>query len=352
MSGSIMLSTRSKKPMVFIACTACTAVIAASCGQSDSRDLRERMDDAPIPQVVVENETAADFSPGCEAHGLEAGVRELSFEIDGRIRKFLISVPNASAEPVKAYPLLIAMHGFGGSGVSMRSAIGGGSSFEERYVVLYPDGAREDGGPRGWNSGHPQCCGIALEKNIDDVGFLRAMVKFVSQSTCIDRNRIYATGFSNGGDMAQRLACDSGELFAAVSSVAGRFDYHTGACPGGRPVPTALYRGERDLTVPFDKGVLALAALKTIPALEGFAQIARNHRCIGKPDVTLSRRDTRCLRFDQCMDEYELTLCASAKSGHCWPGPGGCGPVGDDEAVFSASDHMSGFFTKHAVSTQ
>ena len=159
------------------------------------------------------------------------------------------------------------MHGFGGNGEGMRNAIGRHSGIEEGRVVLYPDGA---GLARGWNSGHPQCCGTALESNVDDVAFLRALVDSVAQKTCVDLNRVYATGFSNGGDMAQRLACDASDVVAAVTSVAGRFDYHANACPGKRPVPAVLYRGQLDRTVPYASSLFSLAAIKTIPAEEGF----------------------------------------------------------------------------------
>jgi polyhydroxybutyrate depolymerase len=262
-----------------------------------------------------------------------------------------MTVPDSTTPQSPPHPVLIAMHGYGGNGRGMRNMIGLKSGFENGYVVLYPDGAGSNNGTRGWNSGHPDCCGTALRDNVDDVAFLRALVDEVARETCVDLNRVFATGFSNGGDMAQRLACDASDVFAAVTSVAGRFDYHASACPGKRPVPAVLYRGQRDRTVPYEGSLLGLSALKTIPAVEGFEQIANKHRCGGKPINTLTADDTDCLRIDDCDPGFEITLCTSADAGHCWPGIGGCsGTREGGDAVFSASDHMQDFFTRHAQS--
>jgi polyhydroxybutyrate depolymerase len=247
--------------------------------------------------------------------------------------------------------MLIALHGFGGSGTGMRSMIGHDNGLEDGRVVLYPDGAGFTNSTRGWNSGHPQCCGTALHNNVDDVAFLRALVDAVAQETCVDLNRVYATGFSNGGDMAQRLACDASNVVAAVTSVAGRFDYHSSACPGKRPVPAVLYRGQLDRTVPYEGNFLGLATLKTMSAIEGFEHIARNHGCRGNPFNTPSAEDTDCLRFDDCDAGFEITLCTIAGAGHCWPGIGYCSRTREgDAAAFSASDHMQIFFARHALS--
>jgi polyhydroxybutyrate depolymerase len=294
---------------------------------------------------------ALKYSDGCRTPTSTPGVHYLSLEHGGWERDYIMTVPDSATRQSLAHPLLIAMHGFGGSGAGMRSMIGSYNGFEDGYVVLYPDGAGSTNGTRGWNSGHPQCCGTALHKNVDDVAFLRALVEAVAQETCIDLNRVYATGFSNGGDMAQRLACDASDVMAAVTSVAGRFDYHSSVCPGDRPVPAVLYRGQLDRTVPYESNLLSLVAFKTIPAVEGFRRIARNHECRGNPFNTFSAEDTDCIRMDDCDAGFEIILCTSAGAGHCWPGIGGCSSSRQGGAVaFSASDHMQEFFARHAQS--
>jgi polyhydroxybutyrate depolymerase len=295
--------------------------------------------------------SAPKYSDGCETPALAPGVRYLSLEYGGWRRSYVMTVPDSASEQSPAHPMLIAMHGFGGNGRGMRDMIGHDHGLEDERVVVYPDGAGRTNSVRGWNSGHPRCCGTALDDDVDDVAFLRALVQAVAQETCIDLNRVYATGFSNGGDMAQRLACDASDVVAAVTSVAGRFGYHSRVCPGERPVPAVLYRGLRDGTVPYEGELMGLGALKTIPATEGFDNIARNHGCTVIPVNTLSVDDTDCLRIDDCDGGFEITLCTSAGAGHCWPGLSYCPQTRNGNAeAFSASDHMQSFFARHALS--
>ncbi len=314
---------------------------------ADSSAMR-RNGDVEAPGLTM---GAPILSSGCETPTLATGVHNLSLEHGGWERNYVVSVPDSAVSQSLVHPLLIAMHGFGGSGVGMRSLISRHSEFEDGHVVLYPDGAGLTNSVRGWNSGHPQCCGTALHDDVDDVAFLRALADSVAQKTCVDLNRVYATGFSNGGDMAQRLACDASDVVAAVTSVAGRFDYHASACPGERPVPVVLYRGQLDRTVPYKSSLFSLAAIKTIPAMEGFEQIADNHKCRGDPVKVLSVEDTNCIRIDDCDAGFEITLCTSARAGHCWPGIGSCSQSRQDGPVdFSASDHMRDFFNRHVLS--
>ena len=314
---------------------------SANSGSTKSADT-QRLGDV---EAAISSSGSPNYSGACEGISATAGVHYLSLGHDGWERTYVMTVPDSASGDSPAHPLLIAMHGYGGSGAGMRSMIQQSSGFEDSYVVLYPDGAGDDNGPRGWNSGHPKCCGPALDNNVDDVGFLRDLVNTAAQDACVDLNRVYATGFSNGGDMAQRLACDASDLVAAVTSVAGRFDYHSNACPGDWPVPAVLYRGQLDRTVPYEGDILSLVALKTIPAIEGFERIARNHRCLASPVSAKLTEDTSCRRFDDCVAGFELTLCTTADAGHCWPGIGNCSQGGSQ--VFSASDHMQEFFAKH-----
>jgi len=334
-------------------------VVAAGCIEKQSPDIdQNRTEDSSTAKrnasVAARTGSVADAgdadrlprsSAGCGATTISPGVHSLSLDQGGWERTYLLSVPNSNTNEANPRPLLIAMHGYGGRGAGMRRMFERDDRFADEYVMLYPDGAGNANTARGWNSGHPECCGPALANNVNDVAFIREMVSQTAQQTCIDLNRVYATGFSNGGDMAQRLACDAADLMAAVTSVAGRFDYHSTACPGTRPVPAVLYRGLRDLTVPYKKSLLGLAAIKTVPAMEGFEKIGRNHNCRGEPDITLSNGDTICLTKSACDAGFEVTLCTSASATHCWPGIANCAV--DGSASFSASDHMLSFFARH-----
>jgi polyhydroxybutyrate depolymerase len=63
--------------------------------------------------------------------------------------------------------------------------------------VAYPQGL---GSIPTFNAG--VCCGFAMQQNVDDVSYVRSIVATVSRLHTIDAQRVYATGFSNGHDVA------------------------------------------------------------------------------------------------------------------------------------------------------
>ncbi len=95
------------------------------------------------------------------------------------------------------------MHGGGGSAENIENVTGFSSEADkEGFIVVYPEGV--DG---SWNSGY--CCGSALNMQVDDVGFILKIIGDVESSHNIDKNRIYATGFSNGAMMSYTLASNA-----------------------------------------------------------------------------------------------------------------------------------------------
>jgi predicted esterase len=81
-------------------------------------------------------------------------------------------------------------------------------------TVAYGDGLGES-----WDAG--ECCGYAAAHHLDDLQYLADVVHDVSDRLPVDPRRVYLIGFSNGGMLAERAACDRPDLFAAAASVAG-----------------------------------------------------------------------------------------------------------------------------------
>lgn len=148
-------------------------------------------------------------------------------------------------------PLLIALHGLGGSGPQfaaqsqwMHYADANG------FIVAFPTG------PRRWDT----------TEGSFDVGFIRDIVAQIRAERCVDPYRIWAIGHSYGGFMTQRMACDAGDLFAAGAVVSGgdvTFPGLGGPCEAGQtdgapagyePVPLAFWHGTADQVVPYTMG--------------------------------------------------------------------------------------------------
>jgi poly(3-hydroxybutyrate) depolymerase len=144
-------------------------------------------------------------------------------------------------------PLLVGMHGLGGNGVQHANQTAWPAFVTEvKAIAVFPSG------PRRWDA----------RPDSEDVAFLRDVVADVRASRCIDARRIYAEGHSYGAFMAQRLACDAGDVFAAVASYAGgdiEGSAVGGACDAGaveppagyEPVAVGMWHGTADAVVAY-----------------------------------------------------------------------------------------------------
>ncbi len=144
--------------------------------------------------------------------------RTLTYE--GIQRSYILHIP-PSYDGSQAMALVMDFHGGGGTAQNQRRVSGFDPLADEKgFVVAYPNGTGRLGDVfLTWNGG--TCCGYASHQNVDDVGFVRALVRDVQAVVKIDAKRIYATGLSNGGIMSYRLACEASDLIAAIGPVSG-----------------------------------------------------------------------------------------------------------------------------------
>jgi polyhydroxybutyrate depolymerase len=123
----------------------------------------------------------------------------------GLERIYRIHIP-PSYDKARLSPLLIALHGGGGTGKKMEKlTLGGFNKLSDRegFIVVYPDGIEKH-----WNDGRENVSYRAHREKVDDVGFLSALIDALMKERNIDRNLVYVTGISNGAMMSFRLACE------------------------------------------------------------------------------------------------------------------------------------------------
>jgi polyhydroxybutyrate depolymerase len=136
---------------------------------------------------------------------------------NGLERKYIIYTPQGYDGNSKL-PLLLNFHGFGGqagdhiSYSNMRS-----TADSENFILVYPQGTDLDGSPH-WNAA---LNGGDNKSNVDDLGFIEALINKLSSENLIDLKRVYAVGYSNGGMMSYALACYKSGLISAIGSVSG-----------------------------------------------------------------------------------------------------------------------------------
>ena len=148
-----------------------------------------------------------------EAYGFE----KRSMEHGGFTRLWYEYVPAAVRESGKEVPLVLCMHGRGGTADSFLSLSGMSRVAEERnFIAVFPEAGvyqQRPGGVRNtllWN-------GEYEGERIDDVDFLLKVVEDLKARYAIDGSRVYACGQSSGGMMTSTLAQKAPEVFAAVS---------------------------------------------------------------------------------------------------------------------------------------
>ena len=267
----------------------------------------------------------------------------------GLPRKYQVHVP-VKYDPAKPAAVLFALHGGGGSMSYMATDERYGlisKSEREGFIAVFPNGySRWNAGKLAtWNAGG--CCGDARDKNIDDVGFIRAVVANVTRQLNVDRHRIFATGMSNGGMMSYRLACELTDTFSGIAAVAGTDN--TTTCQPKRPIPVLHIHAKDDDHVLFGGGAgdkafrdrSKVTDFTSVPAT--VAKWVKANACDPSPKRILEKPGAYCERYSRCQGQVNVQLCVTDSGGHSWPGAAKTRGEPASTAI-SANDVMWDFF--------
>lgn len=299
------------------------------------------------------------------AQPLGPGDAELTLTHGGRRRSYLVHVPPARTGANTPRPVLVAFHGGGGNAKGFKDYAGLDTvSDREGFVVVYPNGT----GPLRsllltFNAGNA-CCGSALRQDVDDVGFAVAVLDDLDRRLDVDRDRVYATGHSNGAIMTYRLAAERADLIAAIAPVAGAMSLD--AFAPSHPVPVMHIHSVDDPRALYDGGVGppfpgTNNRVTHAPVDAGLAKwIARNH-CAPEAATVESRRGepqsdnagqtaTR-LAYGPCMTGADVGLWKLTGVGHGWPGGESGSPerlIGPRTTLLNAADEVWAFVSQYS----
>ncbi len=232
-------------------------------------------------------------STGCRAATVETGrPLQRTIDVDGVSRAYILDVPER-IQPKTPVPVLFDFHGFGHSAAGVWRV----SGFKELaardgFITVYPDGLPVHLLGRdapGWQ--------IFSSEGNRDLTFTARLLDHIERTYCIDRARIFSTGFSNGAYFSHLLACRMADRFAAIAPVSGA--QLPGACDPGRGVPVLIHHGRQDELVPVAQARAARDAW-----------IQRN-RC--RQQVS-----DGCERHRKCRDGSEVQYC-EGDFAHHWP---------------------------------
>jgi polyhydroxybutyrate depolymerase len=262
---------------------------------------------------------------------------------DNLQRSYRIYIPEGYTPDAEPVPLLIVMHGAGGTAQGTEAFTGFNAVADrEGFIVVYPNSSRA-----GWADGRPNV-------PTDDVGFISQLIDEMAEGVNIDLTRVYVTGFSAGGMMALRVGCNLPDKIAAVVSVASTQPiYQREACDVSAPIPVMFVLGTLDPVVTWQGSDYYFSARNSI------AYWLSHNGCTGEAADIIEILDgdestpewVRRETFSQCEDNTEVTIYGAVGGGHTWPGHPFEASIelGETSMDIDATEVIWEFFTRHAL---
>jgi polyhydroxybutyrate depolymerase len=304
-------------------------------------------------------------SPVPTAPGIYGGRK---MEYGGIVRNYRLNIPTnyTGAVPV---PLALILHGhdqtadeFAGNQPALANYANA-----QGVILVIPDSTEAAQG-KGWNTADP-----TPEFPVDDLGFLLALIDELDTALNLDRQRVYAGGFSNGGQMVHSLGARTTNVFAAFAAVGSAIAGERGVPgvlqyqpPPSQPVPVLIVNATNDCKRPFWGGINQDGALQPA-AFESVAHWTNGNFCAPSPVITTNVIITNHVRrvfADACAgpyppfnttitnlvirEHYQLTCVPGTEvlfvtltdGGHSWP-------EAADNVGFDTSSEVLQFFLRH-----
>jgi polyhydroxybutyrate depolymerase len=329
-----------------------------------------------LPLIALAGALGCSFLLGGAASSASAKVKlapiglsyRYSFSFDGMIRTYQLHVPPAALKG-KPLPLVLNLHGDTQNGFLEELQTQMDTNADQNgYLVAYPNGTRVSKvltpdpiakqAQFGWNAG--ECCALPQAKHINDVGFLLKVISNIAARTPVNLRRVYVTGISSGGMMANAMGAEAAGHIAAISAVEGPIVIPT--IHPSRVVPALEFASESDPIVPFN-GTPNKNPKLVLSAMQGVDQWVKNDGCSTTPHDaapiigaagSISAGETATLvTYDHCKDGAKVELWRLTGSGHVWPGSTlNTGPksgwilggVGEGTVLVNANEFMWNFF--------
>ena len=230
------------------------------------------------PGADADSATLSPVTLACPAGALASGAVDRPFALAGwpdRDYDLVLPATYRCGAPVA---VAIVFHGGGGNKEGMRKIACPDGDLASAgclhrvvlaagMAIVFANGTNTPGSklinPRGlrtWNAGGGQqgaICGSgqACTRGIADVAYARALVADLGTRIAVDTKRIFATGFSNGASLAQRLGCEAADLFAAIAPVAGENQFSLAGCSPTQAVAVLDIHGTLDKCWPYPGGM-------------------------------------------------------------------------------------------------
>ncbi|MBA3985780.1 MAG: T9SS type A sorting domain-containing protein [Flavobacteriales bacterium] len=270
-------------------------------------------------------------------HSSAQELSTITISSNGIARSFDMQLPVDFNDLPNNLPLVIVLHGSGGSG----SDIGAYSGFYEaaianNFISVFPNGISGE-----WNV---EVNGD-LNDGPDDVRFIGDIIDYLCGGYAINQNKVYVTGHSRGAYMAYHLAVASADKIAAIAPVAGSMygdnTFITNYLQGGNfvKIPIMHIHGDADQIVPYPDPNHQPTPYGEWP-LTGFSVPTCGATTYNANDVIEIMPNVQKIPFcTNTGDSKEISLIRLLGGGHNWP----------NINTYPAAQEIWNFFNQHQL---
>ena len=233
-------------------------------------------------------------------------------------RSAVIHIPDQILEQKTKAPVVYAFHGQGSAASTMegRTALVDAAD-KDGFIVVFPDGVHREGYPgRYWNVA-PFELDTVEGTLLSDRGLIEKTLGQLDADGVVDHSRISAVGFSMGGIMAYKLACEMPDVFSAIAVVAG-VDTSSN-CVQGLPVSIFQIHGFQDNRIPFSGGQVTPGVGPEWPSVSAkINEWKGRQQCVSEATY-VSESNVTCVR-STCGGGAVVESCLAFNGGHAWMG--------------------------------
>ena len=218
-------------------------------------------------------------TPAPEVPRLSASVQRDSLRMGALQRRYVFYAP---AKVASRPPLLLALHGSMGLTAYRFEQL----ADDHGFIVAYPEGYEGH-----WNDCRKKGPYTAKQLNVDDVGFIRALVAHFRSAYGVDSARVFAVGMSNGGHLSYRLALEAPDVVRGAAALAANLPSpeNFDCTPVSSAVPVLIINGTDDPINPFAGGSVTIFGFgdrgNVLSATASAEYFARRNAIAGAPVV-------------------------------------------------------------------
>jgi|GEM_PF-124880 len=293
------------------------------------------------------------------------GDHEFTLRSGNLDRHYTVHVP-PQYDGKKAVPVVIMLHGGGGTGKAAATETGwGGKADQENFIAVFPEASAPDHSkpanfvrnPQLWNDGSDRF--YSGQTPVNDVAFINAVLDDLERRFAVDTQRVYLTGFSNGAAMSFFAAETLSRRIAAIAPASSTCWNEKPQLE--RPVPMCYITGANDPLNLLDGGAPKLAngkydAVRAKPKPPVRETITRWAAATGCNPSPVSTTDTNGVHIETYAPKgggEMIVFVTVAEMGHTWAGGKSLLPermVGKTSDRMDATGFIWDFFKRHPLS--